>query len=104
MYWTNSLTKLLLHCYPQTLSTAFINRHTLHNSLILLSLSLSPPSPSPTHSQGGEEFMSKTLSRIQYVVDPVGAAQKSDLVVEAIVENMAAKHELFSTLDKAAPQ
>ena len=48
--------------------------------------------------------MTSTLSRIQYVEDPVGAAQKSDLVVEAIVENMAAKHDLFSKLDKAAPQ
>ena len=48
--------------------------------------------------------MVSTLSRIQYVEDPVGAAEKSDLVVEAIVENMAAKHELFKKLDKAAPQ
>lgn len=54
--------------------------------------------------KGGEEFMTQTLSRIQYIEDPVGAAEKSDLVVEAIVENMAAKHELFSKLDKAAPQ
>jgi hypothetical protein len=44
------------------------------------------------------------VSRIQYVEDAVVAAEKSDLVVEAIVENMAAKHELFSKLDKAAPQ
>ena len=48
--------------------------------------------------------MTQTLSRIQYIEDAVGAAEKSDLVVEAIVENMAAKHELFSKLDKAAPQ
>ena len=48
--------------------------------------------------------MTQTLSRIQYVEDAVAAAEKSDLVVEAIVENMAAKHELFSKLDKAAPQ
>ena len=48
--------------------------------------------------------MTQTLSRIQYVDDAVGAAEKSDLVVEAIVENMAAKHELFSKLDKAASQ
>ena len=48
--------------------------------------------------------MTQTLSRIQYIEDPVGVAEKSDLVVEAIVENMAAKHELFSKLDKAAPQ
>ena len=48
--------------------------------------------------------MTQTLSRIQYVEDAVAAAEKSDLVVEAIVENMATKHELFSKLDKVAPQ
>ena len=69
--------------------------HSL-NQTCNLSLSLSL-------SQGGEEFMTQTLSRIQYVEDAAGAAEKSDLVVEAIVENMATKHELFSKLDKAAP-
>ena len=69
----------------------------MYNSPLSLSLSLSL-------SQGGEDFMTQTLSRIQYVADAVGAAEKSDLVVEAIVENMAAKHELFSKIDKAAPQ
>ena len=47
--------------------------------------------------------MTQTLSRIQYVEDAAGASEKSDLVVEAIMENMATKHELFSKLDKAAP-
>ena len=48
--------------------------------------------------------MTQTLSHIQYVEDATGAAEKSDLVVEAFVENMATKHALFSKLDKAAPQ
>ena len=69
-----------------------------------LSLSLSLPPSLPPSLQGGEEFMTQTLSHIQYVEDAIGAAEKSDLVVEAIVENMAAKHELFSKLDKAVPQ
>ena len=77
--------------------------YSLLSSPPSLSLSLSFP-PSLPSLQGGEEFMTQTLSRIQYIEDPVGAAEKSDLVVEAIVENMAAKHELFSKLDKAAPQ
>ena len=47
--------------------------------------------------------MTQTLSRIQYVEDAARAAEKSDLVVEATVENMATKHELFSKLDKVAP-
>ena len=59
-----------------------------------------------THTQDEEQkdFITSTLSRIQYVEDPVGAAQKSDLVVEAIVENLPAKHELFTKLDKISPQ
>ena len=80
--------------------------HTLTH-IIIHTHTHTPLSHSHSHIppvQGGEEFMSQTLSRIQYVEDPVGAAEKSDLVVEAIVENMAAKHELFSKLDKAAPQ
>ena len=48
--------------------------------------------------------MSQTLSRIQYSEDPVSAATTSDLVVEAIVENMAVKKELFAKLDQSAPR
>ena len=48
--------------------------------------------------------MSQTLSRIQYSDDPVSAATTSDLVVEAIVENMAVKKELFAKLDQSAPR
>ena len=43
--------------------------------------------------------MIQTLSCIQYVEDTAGAAEKSDLVVEAIVENMATKHDMSSSLN-----
>ena len=45
--------------------------------------------------------MTSTLSRIQYNTNPEEACRSCDLVVEAIVENMAVKQELFSKLDKA---
>ena len=48
--------------------------------------------------------MSSTLSRIQYTLAVDEAAANADLVVEAIVENMEAKHTLFKSLDKAAPR
>ena len=54
--------------------------------------------------QGGEEFIRVTLSRIQYSEDPVAAVKSCDLVIEAIVENMAVKKELFSKLDQSAPR
>ena len=48
--------------------------------------------------------MAGTLGRIQYTLSGEEAAAASDLVVEAIVENMGLKHTLFKTLDKAAPR
>ena len=54
--------------------------------------------------QAGEDFVSQTLARIQYSEDPVAAATTSDLVVEAIVENMGIKKELFAKLDQSAPR
>ena len=48
--------------------------------------------------------MSTTLSRISYSESPEKAAESCDLVVEAIVENMATKQELFGKLDKCAPR
>ena len=54
--------------------------------------------------QAGEDFVSQTLARIQYSENPVAAATTSDLVVEAIVENMVIKKELFAKLDQSAPR
>ena len=54
--------------------------------------------------QAGEEFVSSTLSRIQYSDDPVASGQRSDLVLEAIVENMTIKQELFGKLDRELPR
>lgn len=51
----------------------------------------------------GEKLIDLTLSRIKgssKVEDSVG---QSDLVIEAIVENMDIKHKLFTSVDKIAP-
>ncbi|XP_075980455.1 hydroxyacyl-coenzyme A dehydrogenase, mitochondrial-like [Anticarsia gemmatalis] len=53
--------------------------------------------------QEGEKFVTEALGRIKTSTDPVDAAKTSDLVVEAIVENMDVKHKLFKQLDSAAP-
>lgn len=47
----------------------------------------------------GEKFVSEALGRIKTATDPVEAAKATDLVVEAIVENLQVKHKLFSQLD-----
>ncbi|XP_041982363.1 hydroxyacyl-coenzyme A dehydrogenase, mitochondrial-like [Aricia agestis] len=53
--------------------------------------------------QEGEKFVAGALSKIKTNTDPVAAVKETDLVVEAIVENMKVKHDLFKKLDEAAP-
>lgn len=54
--------------------------------------------------EAGEEFIQKVMKNVSTSTDAAAAAQKSDLVLEAIVENLKIKQGLFSALDKAAPQ
>ncbi|CAB3247407.1 unnamed protein product [Arctia plantaginis] len=49
--------------------------------------------------QDGEKFVTEALARIKTSTDPVEASKTSDLVVEAIVENIGVKHKL----DEAVP-
>ncbi|XP_059197528.1 hydroxyacyl-coenzyme A dehydrogenase, mitochondrial [Centropristis striata] len=53
--------------------------------------------------EAGEEFIQKTLQNMSTSTDAGSAAQSSDLVVEAIVENLKVKQDLFGGLDKLAP-
>ncbi|PVD39042.1 hypothetical protein C0Q70_01669 [Pomacea canaliculata] len=48
-------------------------------------------------------YVSDAMSRIQISINPVAAAKKSDLVIEAIVENLEIKQKFFTTMDAAAP-
>ncbi|KAF7732135.1 hypothetical protein EC973_006390 [Apophysomyces ossiformis] len=48
-------------------------------------------------------FADQVLSNIQVSTDSISAVGSADLVVEAIVENIKVKQDLFSALDKAAP-
>ena len=54
--------------------------------------------------QGGVKFLQETMSRLTVSTDANAAAANSDLVIEAIVENLDVKKKLFSSLDQAAPQ
>uniref|UniRef100_A0AAR2LGJ8 Hydroxyacyl-CoA dehydrogenase n=1 Tax=Pygocentrus nattereri TaxID=42514 RepID=A0AAR2LGJ8_PYGNA len=53
--------------------------------------------------EAGEEFVQKVMNNISTSTDAASVVQKTDLVVEAIVENLKVKQALFSTLDKVAP-
>jgi 3-hydroxyacyl-CoA dehydrogenase len=50
-----------------------------------------------------EKFVSDCVERVVFGVDAAVAASKSELVVEAIIENLEKKQSLFRELDKAAP-
>uniref|UniRef100_A0A3P8VV58 3-hydroxyacyl-CoA dehydrogenase n=1 Tax=Cynoglossus semilaevis TaxID=244447 RepID=A0A3P8VV58_CYNSE len=53
--------------------------------------------------EAGEEFIQKVLQNVSTSTDAGSAAQGSDLVLEAIVENLKIKQDLFGHLDKLAP-
>ncbi|XP_010739603.2 hydroxyacyl-coenzyme A dehydrogenase, mitochondrial [Larimichthys crocea] len=53
--------------------------------------------------EAGEEFIQKILQNVSTSTDAASAAQSSDLVLEAIVENLKIKQDLFGQLDKVAP-
>ncbi|XP_049267623.1 hydroxyacyl-coenzyme A dehydrogenase, mitochondrial-like [Rhipicephalus sanguineus] len=53
-------------------------------------------------AQAREEFVQKTLSSIALSTSADEAVKNTDLVVEAIVENIDVKKKLFAALDKAA--
>lgn len=54
--------------------------------------------------EAASQFIEKTLSNFSTSTDPAAVVHSTDLVVEAIVENLEVKHELFKKLDKFAPE
>ncbi|CEP19731.1 hypothetical protein [Parasitella parasitica] len=51
-----------------------------------------------------KQFIDETLQYVTLSKDANEAAAKSDLIVEAIVENIDVKQKLFAQLDKVAPE
>lgn len=50
-----------------------------------------------------EKFINEVLSRIQTADSVEKGAEKADLIIEAIVENLNVKHSLFKRLDEISP-
>lgn len=50
-----------------------------------------------------EKFIAETKGNIKGSTDAASAVKETDLVIEAIVENLDVKHKLFKSLDEAAP-
>ncbi|XP_076004125.1 hydroxyacyl-coenzyme A dehydrogenase, mitochondrial [Genypterus blacodes] len=53
--------------------------------------------------EAGVEFVNKVLQNVSTSADAESAVQSTDLVLEAIVENLKIKQDLFGRLDKLAP-
>ncbi|TNN89401.1 Hydroxyacyl-coenzyme A dehydrogenase, mitochondrial [Liparis tanakae] len=53
--------------------------------------------------EAGEAFILKALQNVSTSTDAASVVQGSDLVLEAIVENIKIKQDLFGGLDKLAP-
>lgn len=54
--------------------------------------------------EDGIKFVKDAISRIKTSTDIVEASKSTDLVVEAIVENMDVKHKLFASINDVAPK
>ncbi|GLV34458.1 Mitochondrial trifunctional protein alpha subunit [Carabus blaptoides fortunei] len=51
----------------------------------------------------GEKFISDAMARLNGTTSATEAVRNTDLVVEAIIENIDLKHKLFKALDEVAP-
>lgn len=51
-----------------------------------------------------EKFVSESLSKLNFTLDLPGSVKDSDLVIEAIVENLQTKHKLFADIDTKASE
>ncbi|KAM9329666.1 hydroxyacyl-coenzyme A dehydrogenase, mitochondrial [Gastrophryne carolinensis] len=54
--------------------------------------------------EGAAQFIEKTMSNLSTSTDATAVVHSTDLVVEAIVENLDVKGQLFKGLDKFAPE
>lgn len=58
----------------------------------------------PNEPKGAEKFIDDTLSKISTSVNLQKSVENSDLVIEAITENIETKQILFSKIDDVAPE
>ncbi|KAF9336309.1 hypothetical protein BG006_009047 [Podila minutissima] len=58
----------------------------------------------PEDAEKQKEFIDQTMSRVKTSTDSEAASKDADLIIEAIVENLKTKQQLFAMLDKVAPE
>lgn len=50
-------------------------------------------------SEEAEKFVTNALSNLRTTMNVMEAVQSTDLVIEAVLENINVKHKLFSSID-----
>ena len=51
-------------------------------------------------AEAASKFISDSLARVTMTTDTLSAVKDADLVIEAIVENLAVKQKLFKAIDE----
>jgi len=54
--------------------------------------------------QGGEKYFADVKGRIQTSTNVNEAVKSTDIVIEAIIENLETKQKLFQQIDQVAPK
>ncbi|KAE8630493.1 hypothetical protein XENTR_v10000841 [Xenopus tropicalis] len=75
------------------------SRKTIEDSLKRVTKKMFADKP-----EAASQFIEKILANFTTSTDPAAVVHSTDLVVEAIVENLDVKNELFKRLDKFAPE
>lgn len=79
-----------------------MNEKALANGLDIIAKSL-PRVAKKQSPDNIQSFVANAQANITTTTDRLRAVSDADLVIEAVVENLGLKQELFSALDKAAP-
>ena len=83
-----------------------LDQNTLDQSTARISKSLARVAKKKfgDDAEGAKSFVENTMGAISTATDACSVVKDTDLVIEAIVENMSVKHRLFKELDSVAPQ
>ncbi|PWN50395.1 putative short chain 3-hydroxyacyl-CoA dehydrogenase mitochondrial precursor [Violaceomyces palustris] len=100
------IAQVLAHKGKYNVTLSDVTDKALSNGQTIISKSLSRIARKSMADSGAEEqeaFVKSIVDSIKVTTDPVEAVEQTDLVIEAIIENVAIKKDLFGFLDTKAP-
>lgn len=101
------IAQVLAHKGGYNVTLSDVTDKALNNGQSIISKSLTrltkkSMADSPVEKQ--EEAVKQVVNSIQITTDPAAAVKDADLVIEAIIENVGIKKDLFGFLDSKAPK